>query len=79
MEYDDDEEEEDEIIAELRKIRWKIFEEAGGTPEAYGRYYVELGKKRLAAEAAAKKKQAKTAGRKPAKARAKRQSKVTAS
>ena len=79
------EEEEEDIIEELHRIRWAIFEEAGGTPEAYGQHYVDLDKKRLAAEKAAREKQEKPA--KPARRAAasrsgntgKRRSKVTVS
>ncbi len=52
MNEEDGIEEEDDIIAEIHRIREEIWEKAGGTPEAYGRYYQEKGRQRLAAEAA---------------------------
>ncbi len=68
--YDDDDEDEDEIIAELHRIRWKIYEEAGGTPRAYLEHYIKMGEERLAAEKAAAEaaeKAARSKRRKPAK------------
>lgn len=60
---DDTTEEEDDIIEELHRIRWAIFEKAGGTPEAYVRYYIKKGEERLAAEKAAKEAEEKRAKR----------------
>ncbi len=51
MNEKDDIEEEDDIIEELHRIRWQIYKEAGGTPEAYARFYMKMGQERLAAEA----------------------------